>query len=150
VIGESGDAAATRDQGAESREVVGRRDVLFALIGACSGVLAYASVTRTDLRSNSEALGEWLHSCGAHLFSDLNALRRLGALYLVAHPEECSRAVLSQLLIADDGEAIQSQLLSAVTRDWFHHHVAVVDGWLLARTEARLCAALHLESGAGT
>jgi hypothetical protein len=26
----------------------------------------------------------------------------------------------------------------------------VVDGWLLARTEARLCAALHLESGAGT
>jgi hypothetical protein len=56
---------------------------------------------------------------------------------------------LSQLLIADDGDAIQSQLLSAITRDWSRHHVAVVDGWLLARTEARLCAVLHLESGAG-
>jgi hypothetical protein len=38
--------------------------------------------------------------------------------------------------------------LNAVSRDWSDNHVVVVDGWLLARTEARLCAFLHFEEGA--
>jgi hypothetical protein len=100
------------------------------------------------VRSNSGALGDWLRDCGAGFFSDLMALRRLGAIYLVAHPEERSRALLSHLLTAGDHGTIPSRLLSAVARDWSNNHVAVVDGWLLARTEARLCALLHLEEGA--
>ncbi len=43
-----------------------------------------------------------------------------------------------------------SQLRSGIARDWSAHRVVVVDGWLLARTEARLCALLHLEAGAGS
>jgi hypothetical protein len=55
---------------------------------------------------------------------------------------------LSHLLIACDRGTIPSRLLSAVARDWSSNYVVVVDGWLLARTEARLCALLHLEEGA--
>jgi hypothetical protein len=66
----------------------------------------------------------------------------------MAHSEERSRALLSHLLIAGHDGAIPSRLLSAVARDWSGNHVVVVDGWLLARAEARLCALLHLEHGA--
>jgi hypothetical protein len=101
-----------------------------------------------EVRSNSGALGDWIRDCGAGFFSDLTALRRLGAIYLVAHPEERSRALLSHLLIAGHDGTIPSRLLSAVARDWSGNHVVVVDGWLLARAEGRLCALLHLEQGA--
>ncbi|HEV2703838.1 MAG TPA: hypothetical protein VGV09_19590 [Steroidobacteraceae bacterium] len=145
MSGKTGDATAARNQPVQGQGAVGRRDVLLALMGVCSGVLVYASAGLADLRPKSEALGDWLRSRGIGLFSDLTALRRLGAIYLVAHPEESSRTVLSQLLIAGDEGTILSRLLSAIDRDWSSHRVAVVDGWLLARTEARLCAALHLE-----
>jgi hypothetical protein len=55
---------------------------------------------------------------------------------------------LSHLLIDGGDAAIPSRLLRALARDWSNHHVAVVDGWLLARTEALLCAVLHLQEGA--
>jgi hypothetical protein len=148
VIGEIGEATATRDQYAQAIGAVGRRDLILALIGLCTGGLGCASDGQGEVRSNSGTLGDWVRDCGAGFFSDLTALRRLGAIYLVAHPEERSRALLSHLLIAADEGTIPSRLLSAIARDWSIPHVVVVDGWLLARTEARLCALLHLEQGA--
>jgi hypothetical protein len=148
VIGKIGEATATRDQCAQTIGAVGRRDLILALIGLCTGVFGRASGGQREVRSNCGALGDWVCDCGAGFFSDLTALRRLGAIYLVAHPEERSRALLSHLLIAGDNGTIPSRLLSAVARDWSSHHVVVVDGWLLARTEARFCALLHLEGGA--
>jgi len=127
---------------------VGRRDLILALVGLCAGAWGCAPGGRGEVRSNSGALGDWLRTCGAGIFPDLRALRRLGCIYLVAHSEERSAALLSHLLIAADDGTIPSRLLSAVARDWSSNHVAVVDGWLLARTEARLCALLHLEAGA--
>jgi hypothetical protein len=147
VIGETGEATATLDHCAQTIGAVGRRDLILALIGLCTGVLGCASGDRGEVRSSSGALGDWVRDCGAGFFSDLTALCRLGAIYLVAHPEERSRALLSHLLIAGDDDTIPSRLLSAVARDWSSNHVVVVDGWLLARTEARLCALLHLEQG---
>jgi hypothetical protein len=126
---------------------VGRRDLMVALIGLCAGVLACASGGPGETRSNSGALGDWLRNGGAGFFPDLTTLRRLGAIYLAAHAEERSRALLSQLLIGGDDGTIRSRLLRAIARDWSANNVAVVDGWLLARTEARLCAVLHLEAG---
>jgi hypothetical protein len=149
VIGEIGEATATRYQCAQTIGAVGRRDLILALIGLCTGVSGCAaSGGQGEVRSNSGALGDWVRDCGAGFFSDLAALRQLGAIYLVAHPEERSRALLSHLLIAGDDGAIPSRLLSAVARDWSSNHIVVVDGWLLARAEARLCAFLHLEEGA--
>jgi len=148
VIGKIGEATATRDQCAQTIGTVGRRDLILALVGLCTGVLGCASGGQGEVRSNSGALVDWIRDCGAGFFSDLTALRRLGAIYLVAHPEERSRALLSHLLIAGHDGTIPSRLLSAVARDWSGNHVVVVDGWLLARAEARLCALLHLEQGA--
>jgi hypothetical protein len=132
---------------ARTMGAMSRRDLLLAFIGLCTGTLACTSHSSVPMRLNSEALGEWLREAGAGFFPDLAALRRLGTLYLAAHPEERSGAVLARLLIAGEQGTIPSRLLRAIARDWSSHHVAVVDGWLLARTEARLCAVLHLEEG---
>jgi hypothetical protein len=148
VIGEMGSATATPHQYAQTIGPLGRRDLILALIGLCAGVLGRASGGHGEVRSNSEALADWVRDCGGAFFSDLTALRRLGAIYLAAYPEERSRALLSHLLIGADDGAIPSRLLSAVARNWSGNHVVVVDGWLLARAEARLCAFLHLEEGA--
>ena len=126
----------------------GRRDLLFAFLGVSAGVLAGVSGVRADPHWDSGDLGEWLHHGGADYFPDLTALRRLGAMYLMAHPEEGSCLLLSHLLIAGDVGTIPSRLWRAVARDWSGNHVAVVDGWLLSRAEARLCAFLHLDEGA--
>jgi len=139
---------ALRDPYAETLGAFSRRDSILALVGLGAGILACASGGLRKICSDSWALGDWLHCYGASFFSDVTALRRLGAMYLVAHPEEASRQLLSRLLI-DGGEgAIPSRLSRAVARDWSNHNVAVVDGWLMARTEARLCAFLYLEEGA--
>jgi hypothetical protein len=127
--------------------VIARRGLLLALIGLGAGGLARAAAERDKPHLNSRALGEWLRAGGAGILADPVALRRLGALYLDAHPAERSRARLSQLLIGAELGTIPARLRRAVARDWSGHHIAVVDGWLLARTEARLCAALHLEAG---
>jgi hypothetical protein len=55
---------------------------------------------------------------------------------------------LSQLLIGGSEGPIPERLLRATGRDWADHQIAVVDGWLLARTEARICALLHLQERA--
>ena len=148
MIGKIGEAIATRDQRAQTIGPVGRRDLIFSLIGLCTGVLGRASGGQGEVRSKSDALGDWVRDCGAGFFPDLTALSQLGAIYLVAHPVERSCALLSHLLIAGGDGSIPSRLLRAVARDWSSNYVVVVDGWLLARTEARLCAFLHLEEGA--
>jgi hypothetical protein len=144
---EIGAATATRDQRAHTLGALGRRDFVLALFGIW-GTLGFASGGCGGERSSSEVLSDWIRVSGAGFFPDFAALRRLGAIYLVVHPEESSRSLLSHLLIAAEDGAIPSRLLSAVARDWSSHQVVVVDGWLLARAEARLCAFLHLEQGA--
>jgi hypothetical protein len=124
---------------------VGRRDLLWGLFGLGATVLTGAAGVPAALQPPSAALGDWLRNFGPVFFRDLPALRRLGARYLVAHPAERSRVRLSRLLIPADEGAIPAQLLRGIARDWAANHVVVVDGWLLARTEARLCALLQLE-----
>jgi hypothetical protein len=102
---------------------------------------------RGELGSNSGALGDWVRDSSG-LFPDSTALRRLGALYLAVHPAERSQGLLAQLLIGGDEGTVPSRLFGAVARDWSVHNVVAVDGWVLARTEARLCAFLYLEKGA--
>src|SRR5580698_6001181 len=142
-----GSESALRAPHAGTPGPVSRRDSILALVGLCAGVLACASGGLGKTCSDSEALGDWLRCHGARFFSDITALRRLGAMYLAAHPEERSRQLLSRLLIDSGDGTIPLRLLRALARDWSNHHVAVLDGWLLARTEARLCAFLHLEEG---
>jgi hypothetical protein len=140
--------SALQNPDAEPGAAVGRRDLLRALFGLSAAVLTCGSGGLGEGCSDSNALGDWLRYHGAGYFSDVAALRQLGGRYLAAHPEERSRQLLSHLLIDADGGAIPSRLMCVISRDWSQHHLAVVDGWLLARSEARLCALLHLHEGA--
>jgi len=38
-------------------------------------------------------------------------------------------------------------VFESIGRDWRTHDLALLDGWVLARTEARVCALLHLIQG---
>jgi hypothetical protein len=136
----------------EPAAVVGRRELLLALFGLWAGVVVCAPLDLAgDLAGNDSecaALGDWLQYHGASCFSDLPALRQLGARYLLTHPRERSRRLLSRLLINGGGGTVPTRIICAISRDWSDHHLTLVDGWLLARSEARLCAVLHLNEAA--
>ena len=76
----------------------------------------------------------------------LAELRRIGERYLAAHPEERSRALLVADVgpVGDDGLASFARLRDRVRDDFAARRTVTVDGWLLARTEARAAALLAL------
>ena len=82
------------------------------------------------------------------LFGDPAAARRLGQRYLMTHPDERSAVRLwaRELAGARRSCGTASGLRRAVAqrreRDLQDGVVAIVDGWVLARTEARVCALL--------
>jgi len=94
------------------------------------------------------SLEVWLRHFSADYAGDSAALSRLGAIYLVSNPQERSRERLSRLLPMAGTSSVGSRLIEHIARDWSEHDVTTVDGWLLARAEARICAALHLMDGA--
>lgn len=84
-------------------------------------------------------------------FSDPWAAETLGRAYLAAHPWDRDIRVLVQglvetsagwvpLLYRGTPQAIRRFTKKQCRRDFIHNRVALVDGWLLATTEARLCA----------
>ncbi len=75
-------------------------------------------------------------------------LRRLGEIYLARHPQERDMPHLLRSLIgAHVRRRRPNSLFESIGRDWTTHDVALLDGWLLARTEARVCALLHMIQG---
>lgn len=99
-------------------------------------------------RAEEINLEVWLRHFSAGYAGDGAALSRLGAIYLASNPQERNRERLSRLLSMDGTSSVASRLIEHIARDWSEHDVTMVDGWLLARTEARICAALHLMDGA--
>jgi hypothetical protein len=86
--------------------------------------------------------------------STLDALAAIGQGYLIDHPQEANVDVLLGLLGLDPGPAgpdrdwVVSQLGSStvITDEFGVGETVEVDGWLLAFTEARLCAVAFLTS----
>jgi len=120
-------------------------------LGACAGLfLALSGRPFFALFKQCEKptdLENWLLHDGVALLGDIAALSRLGAVYLSLHPHERNRKRLSRLLLRS-AKPVGLSLLKEIARDWYEHEVIIVQGWVLARTEARICAALHLISGA--
>jgi hypothetical protein len=71
----------------------------------------------------------------------------VGTRYLSDHPEE-RRAALALARTWEETEREPSRwralLRLEAAQDFAHGRVARVDGWVLSRTEARLCAAVWL------
>jgi len=80
------------------------------------------------------------------VFSDLDAGRDLGRHYLAAFPEEASLPRLTQGLLTFEAlrssQAFVERIAALRTRDFENEDMVSVDGWVLARVEARLCALL--------
>lgn len=84
---------------------------------------------------------------GSGRLGDPAALGRLGGIYLASHPAEREAGRLSRLILSDRAAPVESGLIESIASDWSRHDVTLVDGWVLSRTEARICAAVHLMGG---
>jgi hypothetical protein len=79
------------------------------------------------------------------VFGDRGTIRRIGALYRRTHPFEDDANVLYAAIVGDQAAGSGPQQIRATLdrriRDEFDRGRTVqVDGWILARTEARQCA----------
>jgi hypothetical protein len=77
--------------------------------------------------------------------------RKIGRIYLAGHQEEegtgaLTRLILSSMsldegyLVAVDRQALLARVTSRVRADFAQGDTVEIGGWILARTEARLCA----------
>lgn len=119
-----------------------------ALAAAGSGGVAYRLLSEDDFDPELEQT-----VAVARLFDELEPARRVGRAYLTDHPGEADERTLVRLLVATSGwdrasEASPTRLgelaRSALTRDFERGKTVAVDGWILSRTEARLCALVAL------
>jgi hypothetical protein len=124
---------------------IGRRDCLRIMTGMV--IAAGCLPALRQLPSLQADLEHALRNFGASAIGDAASLRRLGALYLARHPPERDLTHLTRVLLGAHAMPEMSALFESVARDWRSHDVALLDGWLLARTEARVCALLHLMQG---
>lgn len=80
------------------------------------------------------------------LFGDIGLAARVGRLY---HARDPGAGTRGRALVADLGafpsSARPNRLRERTDADFEALDVVVVDGWVMARSEAELCAAVHLD-----
>jgi len=124
--------------------VLSRRRVLlsFALSAAVIGTIW----PWNESRRGASALLPLLKSRLQQVFSDPEAGRALGRHYLAAFPDEASLVRLTQGLLTLEAlrssHSFTERIAALRTRDFENEDMVSVDGWVLARVEARLCALL--------
>lgn len=113
------------------------------LLAALATVLASPAVPWADRR------GAPRHLRPERLLSDLGGARAIGRRYLALAPQEAAPGLLARCLDAETGagacgeagpERLRRALDEQRRRDFAAGDTVVIDGWILARTEARLCA----------
>jgi hypothetical protein len=91
-------------------------------------------------RSSDQGLSE--------LFRSPRKARALGERYLALHPEAAGRAALAARLGLDAAPisraSLRERLASLRERDFAQRRIVAIDGWILARSEAEICALLSL------
>jgi hypothetical protein len=110
------------------------------------GVPSTAVVLLSGLRSTDHR--HELADCLRNFFkSNLDASVVVGRKYLEKVPEERSEAWLVDrvfggkgLIMSDGFPLLKAQVLRLRQQDFVRGDLIEIDGWLLARTEARLCA----------
>ena len=89
-----------------------------------------------------EGLAAWLGQGAPAQLPDLHAVREVGARYVAAHPDEADLALLWHRFIASGAHRGDAALVAQIGQDWCRGDIAVLAGWVFARTEARYCALL--------
>ncbi len=123
----------------------GRRGFLAALLQAAillgSGRLAAAMVSEpAAAKTRKSRAREGL----AALFPDLAAARQVGRAYLEAYPSDADRekllAVFDEVFSSPRPDRFRDKINARREHDFQRQDLAVVGGWVLSATEARLCA----------
>lgn len=127
-----------------------RRSVLSlaAVLGGLLVIRPVAAFAWCGASSKSVDLASRIRARVPQLFCDRNMAAAVGDLYLEGHPEEADVECLLRLL-THDAEAssasfsstsdIDTWLAWRIARDLRDCDVVVIAGWVLARSEARLC-----------
>jgi hypothetical protein len=82
----------------------------------------------------------------ADLFSTLPSARAIGAAYLRSCVDDAPgpATLAAELPAGETVAALREAVAERVRNDFANGRVVTVDGWLLARTEVRLCALAYL------
>lgn len=132
-----------------SRRILLKRIVLAAAIGVLP-----ASLRRTP-RAQTHVLAPRLLAC----LSRRTSARLLGERYLLEAPQETDAALIAtriagsarraRALATMDTSSLRRLLAEQQRRDFAAGRTVNVNGWVLSRTEAQLCALAAIERGIG-
>ena len=130
------------------RVAEGRRRFLgwSASTALASFALSCSWPSATAVLAMDRSAGAALTPVLATLFKDPQAAAAVGRRYLALYPEEADAGRLAESLFDEatasraTAEALRAALSRQRQRDFRDGKVVVVDGWLLARSEARACA----------
>jgi hypothetical protein len=82
------------------------------------------------------------------LFTDLGPPRAIGREYLQSLSQERNCAFLKRAIVGEtqpqDARQLRTLLAQKREHDFRTGDIAIVDGWILSRTEARACALIAL------
>ncbi|HET8726760.1 MAG TPA: hypothetical protein VFO41_04530 [Alphaproteobacteria bacterium] len=116
-----------------------RRDLIRGI-----GAVAAWSLMPTASAIAASDWGEHLLDGAVRILCDRPAARAVGHAYLARYAEEVDHRILKAALLGtplpDDPVAIGTFLAERRASDFRAGDVVELDGWPLARTEARLCA----------
>ena len=115
-----------------------RRDLLTALLALAATRASPSRAANSGRPAVLDDIVRWLSPDAA----------RVGERYLQLHSAEADLDTLAQLLLDRIPNAgrddLPRELSRAVQEDFARGDLMNLDGWLLSRTEVRLCAVVHL------
>ena len=125
-----------------------RRRFFFSSVGAFFGALvALPPIGRTRAHTpmdTDQSLKSWLNG----IVNDQRSAGRIGELYIAGNPLESDVELLASE-VTDGGAvanriALRRRFAALRERDFTNEDIVIVEGWVLARVEARICALIHL------
>ncbi len=129
-----------------------RRDVLKGLSASLglAGALACSTAWTEVTASGVESVEIWRHirRALAGILNEEVTPRMIGHGYLSLYPEEADidwlRTTLAGSSLSSGANELTVRLAQLRHRDFECGEITIVNGWILARTEARACALLTL------
>ena len=133
----TGARGASADPVSVPTRICGRRAFLWGSVGWCLALLGWQSGASAQPPAAS-GRAEW-----SRLFPSPHPARRVAQSYVASVPEagESARRLLDSLRerLPAEPNALRAHLSARIRREFASGDVVIVDGWLLARTEADAC-----------
>jgi predicted regulator of Ras-like GTPase activity (Roadblock/LC7/MglB family) len=126
-----------------------RREFLLRVLAASGTPLVFPGLVGADQTSQAEPRRDARAQAAASYFgAAVDAARAIGEAYLRQIKVEATRAsilehsggALQILATAQSQKAALTELVSAVRRDFQEGSVIQLEGWIVSKTEAELCA----------